>query len=179
MISSPNKNAFPELALGSHLESSIDITSDLPQAQALFNTIVETIALNGQPVISSMTVNAAPVAAQFGALGTPYTGATYSFKFAVEHTGAWSQDTLAAALSAITFEAYTTVSDNDTAGVGAGYDVTTTSNVVDVVPGVTAGVAPYTGVTVGSMAAVVAVGADVTTSLPAGLNMVVTLATQI
>jgi hypothetical protein len=171
MISSPNKNAFPELALGSHLdfftlESSIDITSDLPQAQALFNTIVETIALNGQPVISSMTVNAAPVAAQFGALGTPY-------------TGAWSQDTLAAALSAITFEAYTTVSDNDTAGVGAGYDVTTTSNVVDVVPGVTAGVAPYTGVTVGSMAAVVAVGADVTTSLPAGLNMVVTLATQI
>jgi hypothetical protein len=179
MISSPNKNFFPELALGSRLdfftiESSVDITSDTPQAQALLNTLVETISLNGQPVISALVTNAAPVAAQFGALGTPYTGATYSLKFAVEHTGAWTQDTLATALSAITFDSYTVMSNSDGTTPLATDDVTTTTSVVDAVPGVTATVAPFTGVTVGSMAAVVAVGSDVTTSLPAGLNMVVT-----
>jgi hypothetical protein len=75
MISSPNKNFFPELALGSRLdfftiESSVDITSDTSAAQALLNTLVETISLNGQPVISALVANAAPVATQFGALST-------------------------------------------------------------------------------------------------------------
>jgi hypothetical protein len=179
MISSPNKNFFPKQSLVSLLdfftiESSVDITSDTPAAQALLNTIIETIALNGQPVISALVSNTAPVATQFGALGTPYTGTTYSLKFAVEHTGAWTQDTLAMALSAITFDSYTEVTGSDGTTPLATDDVVTTTTVVDTITGVTAPAVPYSGETFGSLATIVAVGSDVTTALPTGLNMVVT-----
>ena len=182
MISSPNKNANAGLSLGSRLDffivetslalddSSNDAGDASAAAQALFNAMIETIAINGQPVISSLTANAAPVAAQFGTLATPYTGATYSFKFAIEHTGAWTQDTLATALSAITIESSTTQSDADA-------DETSTVEYENAVTLNTA-LSVNSSQTQTTLIAVVAQGADAATA-GAGMNTVVTLASQI
>jgi hypothetical protein len=183
MISSPNKNANAGLSLGSRLDFFIietslaldDTNNDTnlapnAAAQALFNTLIETIAINGQPVISSLTTNSAPVAAQFGTLGTPYTGTTYSFKFAVEHTGAWTQDTLAAALSLIALESETTQSDADA-------DLTSTTEYENAVT-LNTNLSINASQTQAALISVVAQGADVATAVT-GMNTVVTLASQI
>jgi hypothetical protein len=93
------------------------------------------------------------VTSNTAAVSAHLTGATYSFKFAVEHTGSWSEATLAAALSAITFESETTQS-------GAAADLTTTTTYTDAF-----------------------VASDSAGTLPSGvtgtINTVVTFATQI
>lgn len=165
MISSPNKNAASGLSLGSKLdfftiETTLDLSADAA-GQALLNTLIETVAINGQPVISSLVANTAAVASQL-------TGATYSFKFAVEHTGAWSEATLAAALSAIALE-------SSTATTGPSVVLTSTTEYENAVT--IGSQTVFAGQTQASLIAVKAiVSGDTTTT---GANTVVTLASQI
>lgn len=82
MIVSPNKLAAAGMSLGSKLDfftvtTSVDLT-----VAANLNQLVETISINGQPVISALDTTA----------GT--------LKFAVEHTGAWTAAALATAILA-------------------------------------------------------------------------------
>jgi hypothetical protein len=179
MISSPNKNAAGGLSLGSKLdfftiESTVPFATGTNAAQGLLNTLIETISLNGQPVISAVLTQAAASATQL-------TGATSVLKFAVEHTGAWTELSLAAAISAITFDAYTTVAGNDPTTLtadAANLDTTTTTTEVDVIAGVTAPAVPYAGAVTGVLATLVAISGTVPPStLPTGLNVVVTLNT--
>jgi|SRR5476651_1915358 len=100
MITSPNKNAFAGLSLGSKLDFfTVETMQDLvgadgEAAQSALNVLIETIALNGQPVISALSTGAA--------VATGLTGTTSTLKFAVEHTGAWTAATLSQAIAAIT-----------------------------------------------------------------------------
>jgi hypothetical protein len=90
MIVSPNKMAAAGLSLGSKLDFfTVTTVADLTVAANL-NALIETIALNGQPVIS--------------ALDTTTTPGTGVLKFAVEHTGSWTAASLQSAIQAAQVE---------------------------------------------------------------------------
>lgn len=87
MIVSPNKVAAAGMSLGSKLDFfTVTTTGDLTVAANL-NAMIETISINGQPVIS--------------ALDTTTTPGTSVLKFAVEHTGAWTAAALQTAIQAL------------------------------------------------------------------------------
>jgi hypothetical protein len=71
------------------------VGADGEAAQSALNVLIETIALNGQPVISALSTGAASTSSGL-------TGTTSTLKFAVEHTGAWTAATLSQAIAAIT-----------------------------------------------------------------------------
>jgi hypothetical protein len=97
MITSPNKNAAAGMSLGSKLDFfTVETTVDLTTNASALNVLIETIALNGQPVISALQAPAAASAS------SGLTGNTTVLKFAVEHTGAWTAATLLTAIEAIT-----------------------------------------------------------------------------
>jgi hypothetical protein len=91
MIVSPNKHAAAGMSLGSKLDFfTVTTVADLTVAANL-NALIETISINGQPVIS--------------ALDTTTTPGTGVLKFAVEHTGAWTAASLQTAIQALEVEA--------------------------------------------------------------------------
>jgi len=84
-------------------------------SQGNLDTLVETIAMRAAPVISSdVSITAENDPADLPALGGA--GDVYTFKFAVEHTEAWSTDMLADALDSTGVFVWTTpTDDNDVA----------------------------------------------------------------
>lgn len=88
MTDKVNGKAFSGEFLGKNLDffivtSATDITG--AGNQALFDKVVETISLNGQPII----------------LGAPtFASNASTLKFAIEHTGAWTSSALTTALQA-------------------------------------------------------------------------------
>lgn len=86
MIVSPNKLAAAGMSLGSKLDFfTVTTVADLTVAANL-NALIETIAINGQPVISALDT----------------VGGT--LKFAIEHTGAWTAASLQTAIQALQVE---------------------------------------------------------------------------
>lgn len=64
------------------LETDQDIRTGAAASQAKLDKLVEVISLRGQPII----------------MGAPSGTGPYTFKFAIEHAGAWTAATLEAAI---------------------------------------------------------------------------------
>ncbi len=84
MVDKVNGKAAAGEFLGSNLDFFIVGTTTDITVQATLEKVIETVSLNGQPVI----------------LAAPTGSGPYTLKFATEHTGAWTSAALITALSA-------------------------------------------------------------------------------